>query len=151
MRDTASVWGGHIGIWHFGEERCILEGSQLGMGGTGVERSPKENLRGQRWGGLGTSGCVPFPHTSGRVAQLLRDSPPSTMSSPVRERGGDPPAEADHTLGVWPAVETVPVWDLVRLMFEHTSPRQPALPGSAVVWPCSCAPGLWAQLFCVWV
>lgn len=55
VRGAASGWGGHIGIWHFGEERCILEGSQLGMGGTGVERSPKENLRGQRWGGLGTS------------------------------------------------------------------------------------------------
>ena len=73
----------------------------------------------------------PCPHLSGSVAEI----PPLRLITP------------------WVSGQLwrLPVWDLVRLMFEHTSPRQPALPGSAVVWPCSCAPGPWAQLFCVWM
>lgn len=47
-------WGGQIGVGIL-EECWVLESSQLGMGGTGVERPPKDSLRGQRWGGLGTS------------------------------------------------------------------------------------------------
>ena len=51
VRDAASGWGGHIGFWHFGEERCILEGSQLGMGGTHA----KDTLA---WRGLPRRTCV---------------------------------------------------------------------------------------------
>ena len=94
----------------------------------------------------------PFPVClGGRLSSFVTPLSTLAMSSPVREGGGGPPRKADRTPGVRPAVETVPVWALVWLTVEHTSPHRPASPGSTVVWPCSYASGPWAQLFCVWV
>ena len=108
----------------------------------------------RRRGGVGASGCVPFPRVPERAAAA--PCPPGPRVLTVTEGGWRPCPKAHwggahHRPGVRPTVEAVPGWELVRLLVEHTPPRRPASPESAVAWPRLCAPGPGVSLFCVWV